>query len=389
MTPSSVLIVGAGLAGSRCADTLRARGYAGRITLVGAEPDGPYERPALSKELLLGERDRASLALRPQTHWADSGIELALGCRVDHVDFGSRTALAGGRTVEWDALVLATGAAARRLPEAPPHGVHVLRTLADAARLRAELEPRTRLVVIGAGFVGTEVASTARSLGVDVTLVDVVPRPLARILGDDVGDLLARRYGESGVVLRLGVGVARLRANAAGRVDGVELADGSMIPCDAVVVGIGVRPEAPDVALERAQDGGIVTDASGRTAVPGVYACGDVAHAWHPLLGRHLRVEHWTSAARQGAAVAAAILGEEEPRPELPYFWSDQFGLRLQYVGHADDWAAVDFEGDEESFAVRYLDVDGRPLAALLGNRPRALGALRRELAGAALADAA
>ena len=381
MTPRSVLIVGAGLAGSRCAETLRAEGYDGHIVLVGEEPAAPYERPALSKELLAGAR--ASVTLRPPAFWAERGIELRLGERVEAIDLERRTA---GPGLAWDALVLATGARARRIPLPTPEGVHVLRTLADAEGLREELAPGRRLAIVGAGFVGVEVASTARSLGVEVTVVDVAAVPLERVLGPEVGALLAARYREHGVELRLGTGLAGFLAGPDGRVRGLELADGSEVPCDAALVAVGVAP-----AVELAGDprGGIETDACGRTASPGVYACGDVAAAWRPALGARLRVEHWTSAAGQAAAVAHAILGRERPHDELPYFWSDQFGLRLQHVGHAHEWAAVELEGDESSFAARYLDEDGRPLAGLLANRPREVGLLRRELAGLARAEAA
>jgi 3-phenylpropionate/trans-cinnamate dioxygenase ferredoxin reductase subunit len=381
MTPRSVLIVGAGLAGSRCAETLRAEGYDGRVVVVGEEPVGPYERPALSKELLAGAR--ASAGLRAPGFWAERGIELRLGERVDAIDLERRTA---GPGLAWDALVLATGSRARRIPLPTPDGVHVLRTLADAEALREELRPGRRLAIVGAGFVGVEVASTARSLGCEVTVVDVASVPLERVLGPEVGALLAARQREHGVDLRLGSGLAGFLAGPDGRVDGLELTDGTEVACDAALVAVGV---APAVELHGDPGGGIETDACGRTALPGVFACGDVAAAWRPSLGARLRVEHWTSAAGQAAAVAHAILGRERPYDELPYFWSDGFGLRLQHVGHAHEWAAVELEGDASSFSARYLDAAGRPLAGLLANRPREVGLLRRELAAAARAEAA
>jgi len=381
VTPRSVVIVGAGLAGSRCAETLRAEGYDGRVVVVGEEPARPYERPALSKELLAGAR--ASAELRPPEFWAERGIELRLGERVEAVDLARRTA---GPGLEWDALVLATGARARRVPLPTPEGIHVLRTLADAEALREELRPGRRLAIVGAGFVGVEVASTARSLGLEVTVVDLASVPLERVLGPEVGELLAARYREHGVELRLETGLAGFLAGPDGRVRGLELADGSEVVCDAALVAVGV---APAVELHGDPRSGIETDACGRTALPGVYACGDVAAAWRPSLGARVRVEHWTSAAGQAAAVAHAILGRERPHDELPYFWSDQFGLRLQHVGHAHSWAAVELEGDESSYTARYLDEDGRPLAGLLANRPREVGPLRRELASAARAEAA
>jgi 3-phenylpropionate/trans-cinnamate dioxygenase ferredoxin reductase component len=363
MTPRRVLIVGAGLAGARCAETLRASGFEHEVTIVGAEPVPPYERPALSKEHLAGTRDADSLELRPRGFWEDNGIELLLGRRVLAVDPTLHTALTDrGEELTWDALVLATGATPRTLSGWEGH---VLRTLADAAALREGLRPGARVAVIGAGFVGTEVASTARSLGAEVTLVDVARTPLERVLGPEVGSLLAARYAEAGIELRLGAPV-----------------DPAGLGAGVVVVAVGVAPET--VGVEGAN--GIPTDACGRTAAPGVYAAGDVAEAWHPLLGRRLRVEHWTSAAGQGAAVAHAILGDERPHAALPYFWSDQFGLRLQYVGYAESWASVDVEGAPDSFVARYRDERGVTVAALAVNRPVEVGALRNELAAMPLA---
>jgi NADPH-dependent 2,4-dienoyl-CoA reductase/sulfur reductase-like enzyme len=231
--------------------------------------------------------------------------------------------------------------------------------------------------VLGAGFVGTEVASTAGELGVSVTLVDPSP-PLARVLGDQVSQLLVDRYLQHGIDLRIGVALGAVRVES-NRVRGITLTDGAFVACDALLVAVGAEPAVlPGFAGE-----GIRTDEQGRTEHEGVYACGDVACPWHPTLGRHLRVEHWTDAAAQGAAVAGAILGEEPGARELPFFWSDQFGLRLQYVGHASAWSSVQLDGDSDGFSALYLDRDSRPLAALLANRPRELGPLRRELAGA------
>ena len=381
MTPAKVVIVGAGLAGARCAETLRAQGYDGRIVLVGEERRAPYERPALSKEYLAGERPQVEL--RAPSFWDEQGIELELGRRVDAVDLERRTA---GPGLEWDALVLATGSRARRLPFEVPAGVHVLRTAADAEALADDLTPGRRLVIIGAGFVGVEVASTARKLGVEVTLVDMARVPLERVLGPEVGGILAGRYRDGGVDLRLGTGLGRFLADDAGRVRGVELTDGATVSCDAALVAIGVSPATE---LFDPADGGIATDGCGRTSIPGVYACGDVASAWRPSLGRRARVEHWTSAAGQAAAVARAILGEERPYDDLPYFWSDQFGLRLQHIGHAEEWHGVEIDGGPDSFAARYVDRFGNPLGILLANRPREVAAARKTLAEEAFAVAA
>jgi 3-phenylpropionate/trans-cinnamate dioxygenase ferredoxin reductase component len=374
MSPRSVVIVGAGLAGSRCAETLRAGGFGGRIVLVGDEARPPYERPCLSKEYLAGARERVEL--RGEDYWAEREIELVLGRQVESIDLLRRSA---GEGLDWDALVIATGARPRRLPFPVPEGVHVLRTAADSTALRAELRPERRLAVVGAGFVGVEVASTARRLGLEVTLVDVARFPLERVLGPEVGALLAERYRDEGVDLRLGTGLEGFEAGRDGRVVAITLAGGVVVPCDTALVAIGVEPAGELVGANR---GGIPTDACGRTAIQGMYACGDVASTWRPSLGKRVRVEHWTSAAGQGAAVAHAILGEERPYDDVSYFWSDQFGLRLQHVGHADEWDAVDLEGATDSFSARYVDRDGRLLAGLLVNRPREVAGLRRELAG-------
>lgn len=340
----TVLIAGAGLAGSRVAETLRALGWRGRIVLAGEEPHAPYERPALSKELLAGTRDDVSL--RPLSFWTSQEIELLRGRRVAHVDLHLRTAVVGCEELRWDALVIATGARARTLP-----GALSLRTLDDAHALAGRLTPTARLAILGAGFVGTEVASTALPLVDRVTLLDPLEAPLLRALGPEVGGLLAARYRAHGVDVRLG---------------------STEVPSDAdvVVAGIGADPDGTLLGV-----GAIDTDACGRTTVPGVYACGDVAR-WG---GR--RVEHWTSAAGQARAVASAIAGEPAPYQETPYFWSDQFGLRLQHVGHAESWHAVELEGEEDSFTARYLDRDGRLLAALAANRATEVGRLRLELA--------
>jgi NADPH-dependent 2,4-dienoyl-CoA reductase/sulfur reductase-like enzyme len=375
----TVLIVGAGLAGARCAESLRAGGFEGRVFLVGEEIRTPYERPALSKELLVGTKTPDALALRPDGHWREQGIDLLLGTRVERIDARARTAVTdSGRILPWTSLVLATGAAPRTL-SGLPEGVHVLRTLDDALALRQELRPGRRLAVVGAGFIGGEVATSAHALGADVAVVEAGPVPLERVLGCEAGGLIADRYHEQGVALRLGSGLAGFRRGPRDRVRGLMLEDGTELACDAAVLGIGAFPVAPTGSPAGA--GGIPTDFCGRTALPGVYACGDVAATFRPSFDRRIRVEHWTSAAAQGSAVAAAILGREEPHDDPPFFWSDQLGLRLQYVGHGEGWSRVEIDGGADSFAVRYLDPNDRLVAALLANRPREAATLRRELA--------
>jgi NADPH-dependent 2,4-dienoyl-CoA reductase/sulfur reductase-like enzyme len=359
----TVLIAGAGLAGSRTAETLRSLGHTGRIVVAGDEPHPPYERPALSKELLGGARDDPWL--RPPRFWAEHGIELLLDTSVTDVDRARRTALVGGEQLQWGSLVLATGVRARRI--SGPPGIHHLRTLDDALALRCDLDERSHVVIVGAGFVGGEVASTVVGNVASVTVVEPQSAPLARVLGPEIGGLLAARHREYGIDLRLNVGVAGFVGD--GQIEQVLLTNGDTISADVVVVGIGSTGEAVEV------------DACGRTATPGVYACGDVASWWRPSLERHLRTEHWTSAAGQARAVASSIVGAPSPYDEPGFFWSDQFGLRLQHVGHAETWHAVVLDGNEDAFTARYVDREGNLLAALAANRATAIGSFRRELA--------
>ena len=356
MTRSTIAIVGAGLAGARTAETLRAEGFDGRILVFGDEPIGPYERPALSKGFLAGTRDEASLLMRTPEFWERRAVELRLSTRVVSVDaISQRLTTARDHVVPFDEIVFATGARPRRLSAEQPDGVHELRTLADAKRLREELVPGIHLVVVGGGFVGAEVASTARTLGVEVTIVEAASAPVARVLGNEVGLALAERWRAQGVAVRLGVGVSHFRSDAVGRVRSLLLTDGSELRADVVVVGVGVRPAdellPPRPALH-------------------VRTAGDVAGPGH-----------WTAAAAAGAAAARGILGLPVP-PERPaYVWSDQFGLRLQVVGtpRREHHVVVDRGGD--SFAVEYRDELNVIRAGVFANRPADAAALRRRLA--------
>ena len=361
MIPSSVLVIGAGLAGARCAETLRAEGYDGRLVLVGDELLQPYERPALSKEFLAGTKAEHELLLRAPSFWAEREIDLRLGQRVVRVDTRRRTATtASGRELGWDALVLATGARPRLLPTPVPEGVRTLRTVADARRLREALVPGAHLVVVGGGFVGAEVASTAVDLGVRVTMLEALATPFERTLGPALGRLLAARYRAHGVDLRVRTGAVGFGSNPDGAVRSVRLTDGSELRCDVALVGIGVEPAADLLSLP--------------VAGAPVFACGDVTGG----------PGHWTSAATEAATVARQILGLP-PLPAQPaFFWSDQFGLRLQLVGHPTATAVVELDGGEEGFLARYRDGEGNLVAALGANRPSEVAGLRRELAIAA-----
>ena len=356
--PRKVVIVGAGLAGARCAETLRLEGFDGAVALVGDEPVPPYERPALSKEFLAGLRTGDSLALRPPEFWAEQGIDLVLGERVVRVDARRRTALTDrGRRLDWDSLVVATGARPRLLPFAAPPGVHVLRTLADATALKSELADARRLAVVGGGFVGAEVASTARDLGLEVAMLEAAEAPFARVLGAEVSSILARRYRAQGVELHTEALAERFDVDRSGRVRAVELAGGATVPCDVALVAVGVEPVRALVE-----------------AAPGIEVAGDAAGG----------PGHWTSAAADGAAAARRLLALEPVPRAAPFFWSDQFGLRLQLVGHTAHADAVELDGDESEFVARYRAADGGLVAALAANRPADVRALRRELAFAA-----
>ena len=378
--PRRVLILGAGLAGSRCAQTLRAEGFDGEITLVGAELHPPYERPALSKEFLAGTR--SELALQPPAYWEDNDISLRLGTRVDRIEVAQKLAWTAGTAIGWDTLVLATGARPRQLPGLSGPGVHVLRTLADARSLRAHLIPGRRLVIAGAGFIGTEVASTALTLGLEVTLVDKGRLPFEGTLGAEVGRLLAHRYRAHGVDLLPETLVTRLSRDGAGALRGVALSNGAELACDLLLVAAGAEPAGELLGLPAA----ITTDEAGRTALPAVYACGDAAAPWHPALARHLRLEHWSSAFHQATTVARTILGHETSSAPSPYFWSDQFGFRLQHVGVPAVWTCVALDAGPDSLEAHYLDSDDRLIAALLVNKPDAVSTLRRQLATEPLA---
>jgi NAD(P)H-nitrite reductase large subunit len=355
----TVVIAGAGLAGARAAETLRAEGFDGRVVLVGEEPVAPYERPALSKEFLAGARGESSLLLRPVSFWDEVGIELLLGERVESVDAGSRRVTTGsGLELGFDALVVATGARPRRLPLELPAGTHTLRTLAHARALREELLPGRRLAVVGGGFVGAEVASIALSLGLEVTIVEAACAPLARVLGDEAGLLLADRWRRYGVEVRLGAAVAGFQTGAGGRVEAIRLSDGGEVAVDVILIATGVEPAGELLPVG---------------SPPHIHPAGDVVGPGH-----------WTSAALGGAAAARRILGLPALAPRPEYVWSDQFGLRLQIIGSPGPDHILEVEGGEDSFALRFLTAGGTIGAAVLANRPTEAAAVRRALADAA-----
>ncbi|MEU9434988.1 FAD-dependent oxidoreductase [Streptomyces sp. NPDC048252] len=383
----TVAVVGASLAGLSAARSLRKQGYDGRLVVIGDELHRPYDRPPLSKEFLAGTLGEADLALEAQDE--DLGAEWLLGTRASGLDRTDRAVrLADGREVRVDGLVIATGAAARKLPGSDGlAGVHVLRTLDDARALRDELARGGRLVVIGGGFIGAEVASTAYALGLDVTVVEVAPTPLAGPLGATMGGIVSGLHTDHGVRLLCGVGVKGLSGERC--VDAVLLEDGRSIPADIVVVGVGARPCVEWLAGSGVElDNGVKCGADGRTALAGVVAVGDCANWYDPRAGAHRRVEHWTGAReRPDAAVATLLAGGAVvpgvPRP--PYFWSDQYGVRIQFAGHAAGADSVSVEEgavDDRNVLAVYRRA-GDPVAVLGMNQPRLFTRWRKQLAAA------
>lgn len=379
-----VVVVGASLAGLRVIEALRRRGEAGPITWIGEEPVAPYDRPPLSKQLLRGEVDPERVRLASDDALAALDVELRLGCRAVALDPSARSVRLGtGETLPYRTLVAATGARARRLPGTDGlGGVFALRTLDDAMSLRAALSRGPRVAIVGAGFIGLEVAASCRALGLEVTVVEAAPSPLAQ-LGPEVGEGIAELHRERGVGLRLGVGVARVLG--AGTAEALELTDGSRVPAEVVVAGIGVTPSTDWLAGSGvALDDGVLCDARGATSAPGVFACGDVARWENPLLGERRRVEHWSSAAEQAGVVAARVVEGEAAAPllALPYFWSDQYDAKLQFVGRArpgDELSVVEGAISARGYVAEYRR-DGRLVAALVVNRPAALVRYRRAL---------
>jgi len=381
MSDNGIVIVGGGLAAQRCAETLRRRGYEGPVRMVCAEPEPPYDRPPLSKEMLAGETAAEDLAYRPAWWYEEKRVELLPGVRAGGLDPDARRLrLDSGDDLPYEKLLVATGGAARRLPFLEGYeNVHYLRTLADARRLRGELRAGARLAIVGAGFIGQEVAATARSLGAEVTMLEALETPLAPILGAEVGAWFAGLHAEEGVTVLTGAMLEGARGGD--RVEELVLADGRRLACDAVVVGVGTAPATDWLEGSGLEADGIRTDTAGRTKLPGVFAAGDASIPFEPRHGAHARTEHWDAAAWQGAAAAKSMLGEYPGTPPLPSFWSDQYGLRIQYVGHAARADAVAFDGDpaERDFEAVFTR-SGVPVAGLAVGRPRAIPALRKRI---------
>ena len=369
----SYVIIGASLAGARAAETLREEGFDGPVVLIGAERESPYERPELSKGYLTGKVAREKIYVHPSEWYDEHDIELLLGEPVLAIDPAlHEIALKGGGRVDYGKVLLTTGSSPRTLPVpgADLKGVLSLRTVGDSDRIKKTFESASRVVVVGAGWIGLETAAAARQAGVEVTVLESAELPLLRVLGPEVAQVFADLHRENGVDLRPSVQVAELTGSR-GTVDGVLLADGTRIPADAVIVGIGATPNtelAEAAGLE--VNNGVRVDARLRSSAPDIYAAGDVANAFHPLLGKHIRVEHWANAQNQPRTAARSMLGDANAvYDRLPYFYTDQFDLGMEYSGYVEPggYDRVVFRGDvpAREFIAFWLAADGRLLAGM------------------------
>jgi 3-phenylpropionate/trans-cinnamate dioxygenase ferredoxin reductase subunit len=389
-------IVGAGLAGAKAAEELRARGYDGRLMLIGSEPEAPYERPPLTKDYLRGESPREQARVHPADFYEQNEIELLTATIVTGLDVGgSRLTLDDGRQLGYDKLLLAMGAEPRLMaaPGADLDGIHYLRTIADADALRSRLSDGGHVVVVGAGWIGSEFAASARQRGLEVTVIDPAALPNERIFGPEIGTFYRDLHAAHGVELRLGEGVERFEGE--GAVSAVVTSTGRVIDCDFAVIGIGVLPRvalAEEAGITVAN--GIAVDAALRSSAPNVFVAGDLANAWHPFYDQQLRVEHWANALNQGPAAARAMLDDDVSYDRIPYFFSDQYDVGMEYSGYAPTCQKVVLRGDPESaqFVAFWLQ-SGRVLAGMnvnvwdVNQHVQALIRSRREVDPAALAD--
>jgi 3-phenylpropionate/trans-cinnamate dioxygenase ferredoxin reductase subunit len=365
------VIVGGGLAGAKAAEALRDKGFGGNVVLFGAEDHLPYERPPLSKEYLVGKKTLADFTVDPADWYREHDVDLRLGTTVSAIDRGAHTVgFADGDHEHYDKLLLATGSSSRRppIPGADAEAVHYLRTVDDAAALLSNLSDGARLAVVGAGWIGMEVAASARAHGVAVTVVEAAELPLLGALGREAAEVFAQLHRDHGVDLRLNTSVEAVTTDG-GRATGLRLGDGSSIAADAVLVAVGARPNvelAEHAGLQMA-DGGVLVDASLKSSDDDVYAVGDIAAADHPLFGTRIRTEHWANALKQPAVAVAGMLGTPGTYDELPYFFTDQYDLGMEYVGYAKDYERVVFRGDvsKREFVAFWLDGEKRVLAGM------------------------
>ena len=381
-TNGGIVIVGGGLAASRTAEQLRRAEYAGPITLISDEDHLPYDRPPLSKDVLRAEVDDTTL--KPAEFYDENNITLLLGAGAAKLDTEAQTVtLTNGEVVAYDELVIATGLVPRTIPSLPDlEGIRVLRTHGESMALREHATRAKRAVVIGAGFIGCEVAASLRKLGVDVTIVEPQPTPLASVLGTEIGELVARLHRAEGVDVRCGVGVTGV--SGSGHVEKVQLADGTELDADVVVVGIGSRPstdwlEGSGIAV----DNGVVCDEAGRTSAPNVWAIGDVS-SWRDAAGHQVRVEHWSNVAEQARVIVPAMLGQETTAPiVVPYFWSDQYDVKLQCLGEPKAGDTVHIVEDDGRKFLAFYERDGAVSGVVGGGMPGKVMKNRAKVAAA------
>jgi len=383
-TEHTMVIVGASLAGGRAAETLRNDGFTGPVILIGAEAEIPYERPPLSKDYLMGKHGREKLYFQPRDWYAEHDVDLRLGMTVTGIDRAAHevtlsavpagsagSAGSGGQRLGYSRLLLSTGSSPRRVPVpgADLDGVLYLRSVGDSDRLKTAIENASRVAVIGAGWIGLETAAAARTAGAEVTVLEMAELPLLRVLGREVAEVFARLHAEHGVDLRFGIQVAEITGSN-GTVTGISLADGTHVDADAVIVGVGITPNTELAsAAGLTVDDGVVTDARLQSSDPDIFAAGDVANAFHPLFGRHVRVEHWANARHQPVTAAKAMLGQDVSYDRVPYFYTDQYDLGMEYAGYVEPGAyrEVVFRGDVpgREFIAFWLAGDGRVLAGM------------------------
>jgi NADPH-dependent 2,4-dienoyl-CoA reductase/sulfur reductase-like enzyme len=377
-----IVLVGGGLAAARTAEQLRRSEYTGRITIVSDEVHLPYDRPPLSKEVLRKEVD--DVALKPREWYDEKDIVLRLGSAVTGLDTAAQTVtLDDGTVLGYDELVIATGLVPRRIPAFPDlEGIRVLRSFDESMALREHASAAHHAVVIGAGFIGCEVAASLRSVGVDVVLVEPQPTPLASVLGEQIGELVARLHRDEGVDVRLGVGVAEVRGQ--GRVDTVVLTDGTELTADLVVVGIGSKPATDWLEGSGIEvDNGVICDGAGRASAPNVWALGDVA-SWRDATGHQARVEHWSNVADQARVVVPAMLGQDVPtNVVVPYFWSDQYDVKIQCLGEPEATDIVHLVEDDGRKFLAYYERDGVLVGVVGGGMPGKVMKIRGKIAAA------
>jgi 3-phenylpropionate/trans-cinnamate dioxygenase ferredoxin reductase subunit len=366
MSMQTFVIAGASLAGAKAAETLRERGFEGRVVLIGSEDELPYERPPLTKDYLRGESPREKAEVHPEGFYTDQEIELRLATTVTAIDAqASMLTLDGRQELAYDRLLLTTGAEPRRIacPGSDLDGIHYLRTLPDCDVLKARLDAGGHTAVIGAGWIGSEFAASARQRGLEVTVIDPLELPNERVFGSEIGAFYRDVHTQHGVQMLLGQGVEAFEGD--GVVRAVRTTGGATVECDFAVVGIGVEPR---IALAQSAGvdvgNGIVVDEHLRTSAPDIFAAGDVAAVWHPFFGERIRVEHWANALNQGPAAAAAMLGDAVGYERIPYFFSDQYDVGMEYSGYAPSWDEVVFRGDREGSEFVAFWLSGRRVIA-------------------------